>query len=196
MLPGNSRIYGNIIPSTTPIRPLYYPIHPDHFYATPAITGRVLQYASPPSGTCVLQCSTSKRGRDENTDPTVLATGVLSPGLYSPPKKKRKYVRDTRTVDDRLQVVFASIKEVKWNLSEFLYYTFQYREEDNSNIHRSQSHAAHVHPFLKGNSTHTPAEILHYWFTCPDGRGTEESDITLYLSVPYNTVKPVRAALY
>ena len=124
MLPGNRGICvgsGNVLPSTTPIQPLYYPILPDHFYTTPTITGRGLQYAPPLSDTHVLQCSTSKWRHDENTDPTVLATGVRSPGLCSPPKKKRKYVRDTHTVDDRLQVVFASIKEVKWNLSEFLY---------------------------------------------------------------------------
>ncbi|KAF8229446.1 hypothetical protein L208DRAFT_1209639, partial [Tricholoma matsutake] len=59
----------------------------------------------------------------------------------------------------RLQVVFAAIKEVNWNLSEFLHYAFQYREEDKTSIHRSKSHAAHIHPFLKGNSTYTPASV-------------------------------------
>jgi hypothetical protein len=198
MVPGSwgnyALVNGNIISSATPVRPTSYPVHTDYFYATPPATSqRVFQYTPPlASVTHALQPPTSKRRHDENTDPA-----ALSPlGVPDVSQKRRKYTRDTRTTDDRLQVVFAAIKEVNWNLSEFLHYAFQYREEDKTSIHRSKSHAAHIHPFLKGNSTYTPASILHDWFTCPDGRGTEESDISKSLSILYHDVKPVRAALY
>jgi hypothetical protein len=150
MVPGSWGSYalvnGNIILSAPPVRPTGYAVHTDYFYATPPATSqRVFQYTPP----LALQPPTSKCKHDENTDPATLSP-LAVPDVF---QKKRKYTRDTRTTDDRLQVVFAAIKEVNWNLSEFLHYAFQYREDNKTSIHRSKSHSAHIHPFLKETPT-------------------------------------------
>ena len=129
MVPGSwgnyALVNGNIISSATPVQPTCYPVYTDYFYATPPTTSQHdFQYTPPlASVTHTLQPPTSKHRHDKNTDPATLSPLAIQP---VPAQKKRKYTQDTHTTDDRLQVVFAAIKEVNWNLSEFLHYAFQH----------------------------------------------------------------------
>ncbi|RXW12685.1 hypothetical protein EST38_g13172 [Candolleomyces aberdarensis] len=106
------------------------------------------------------------------------------------------------TIDDKLAIVFEAIKvKANWTFSEFIHYASKPPKKDSGSDGRSQPHAQAVSKFLKGETTHTPADVLHAWDTHPYGnvwasREEDKNDPLMYsLSLPYTAIKPVRAAL-
>ncbi|KAH9931747.1 hypothetical protein B0H21DRAFT_813891 [Amylocystis lapponica] len=174
---------------------MYFPSPSPYFY-TPQSFSAPSQIAAPhptelPRATTA--SSSTARGRkrkagDENQDPA-----LQEEDAHLPKKRKNAPRRET---PEKLAHVFAALKDVRWNLSEFLYYAFQFK--DDGIQHRTTSHAAYIQHFLHGRSSYTPATIIDIWFRHPDGRVPADSDDIAYMystSVPFMDIKPVRPAL-
>ncbi|KAJ6455537.1 hypothetical protein DFH09DRAFT_1255746 [Mycena vulgaris] len=93
---------------------------------------------------------------------------------------------------------YLTIQDQGWTLGCFLYNIFRTRDIKGNEIHRSSTHSQMVSIFLAGRAKKTVANIITEWMAHPDGRIPAHSpnlDLMYSTTVPYNDIKPVRAAL-
>ncbi|KAJ7719580.1 hypothetical protein B0H16DRAFT_1795129, partial [Mycena metata] len=103
-----------------------------------------------------------------------------------------------RTTSQKIEAVLHAIKEQNWTFPSFLYHLFQTKDGKGKPISRSTVHAQTVSRFLSGRSENSVSDILAAWMASPDGRIPAHSpnrSLMYSTSIPYTTIKPVRAAL-
>ncbi|KIJ64811.1 hypothetical protein HYDPIDRAFT_111412 [Hydnomerulius pinastri MD-312] len=173
-------------PQTSSTRaPVSAPLRPPQ---TPVSLGFV---KSPPGAPKKLTPQKRRHPHDENALPTFSP----SPTRPSPAKKKRA---SPKSWAQKLDVVFDTLKTLKWSISDLLFYLFRLRDEQNANIHRSHRHAAAVQQFLRGRTRINPSFIVDVWLRSADGRladGADEHRLMYSTTVDYKSIKPVRPAL-
>ncbi|KAJ7735335.1 hypothetical protein B0H16DRAFT_1256415, partial [Mycena metata] len=94
--------------------------------------------------------------------------------------------------------VLHAIKEQNWSFASFLYHVFQTKDGKGKPLSRSTVHAQMVSRFLGGRAENSVSDILAAWMASPDGRVPAHSpnrNLMYSTSIPYTTIKPVRAAL-
>lgn len=86
-----------------------------------------------------------------------------------------------------------------WSLPDFLYHLFLFGKDNTGHkVNRSRRHAASVSRFLQGRSSYSPGQILHLWYTNPDGKMANDPHATSLMfstALSYHEIKPVRAML-
>jgi hypothetical protein len=115
-----------------------------------------------------------------------------------PAKRVKRTYRPRKSVPDKLVAIFTALQEVDWTLGDFLYFTFQTKDNDGKDLKRSTQHAMYATNFLQGRTSYTPSMILELWFHSPDGRAPVEMshDVPMYsLEHVYTSIKPARTAL-
>jgi hypothetical protein len=139
--------------------------------------------------------STRKRKlNDENSFTLLHQTQHSSPGI-----KRSRSSLGILPLSDRMDHVLDAIDEMDWTLPEFLYNIFLFgKDSAGHNVHRSRRHAACVSRFLQGRSSYSPGQILHLWYTNPDGNMANDPHATSLMystNISYHEIKPIRAML-
>ncbi|KAJ7231604.1 hypothetical protein C8J57DRAFT_1439834 [Mycena rebaudengoi] len=104
----------------------------------------------------------------------------------------------TPSKSEKLETILDTIKAQGWTLADFLFRVFRVKDSVGNPISRTQKHAQMASAFLSGRTTHTPADILTFWMTSPDGIVPDNSpqlNDMYSTKTPYSTIRPVRPAL-
>ncbi|KAJ7287599.1 hypothetical protein C8J57DRAFT_1048673 [Mycena rebaudengoi] len=138
---------------------------------------------------------------DENIPPTPssayykrakVSNAFDEPAPLNPPRQPR------RSESEKLETILDTIKAQGWTLADFLFRVFRVKDSVGNPISRTQKHAQMASAFLSGRTTHTPADILTFWMTSPDGIVPDNSpqlNDMYSTKTPYSTIRPVRPAL-
>ncbi|KAJ6573350.1 hypothetical protein B0H10DRAFT_2237105 [Mycena sp. CBHHK59/15] len=162
---------------------------------------------SPPKKRCL---ATSRA--DENTAPFAFTSSPRAPlDTPEPPNKRAKpnpppsktdnasgKRKPARTDAQKIESILDAIQEQRWSLGCFLYNIFRIKDAKGNPIHRSPAHSQMVSIFLAGRGKKTVANIITEWMAHADGRIPETSpnwDLMYLTTIPYNEIRPVRAAL-
>ncbi|KAK7020899.1 hypothetical protein R3P38DRAFT_2392851, partial [Favolaschia claudopus] len=78
--------------------------------------------------------------------------------------------RSPRTNTQKLELVLESIQEQGSTLGGFSYNVFRAKDDQGSEIHRTQTHSQMVSIFLAGRANETVADVISEWMIHPDGR--------------------------
>ncbi|KAJ6602569.1 hypothetical protein DFH09DRAFT_899640 [Mycena vulgaris] len=149
---------------------------------------------------------------DENIAPAGSTSSSPSPPDAAEPPNKRSRLnsplphpgttsgkrKSPRTDAQKIELILETIQDQGWTLGCFLYNIFRTRDIKGNEIHRSSTHSQMVSIFLAGRAKKTVANIITEWMAHPDGRIPAHSpnlDLMYSTTVPYNDIKPVRAAL-
>ncbi|KAJ6569999.1 hypothetical protein B0H10DRAFT_1648020, partial [Mycena sp. CBHHK59/15] len=106
--------------------------------------------------------------------------------------------KPARTDAQKIESILDAIQEQRWSLGCFLYNIFRIKDAKGNPIHRSPAHSQMVSIFLAGRGKKTVANIITEWMAHADGRIPETSpnwDLMYLTTIPYNEIRPVRAAL-
>ncbi|KAJ6616142.1 hypothetical protein B0H10DRAFT_1949352 [Mycena sp. CBHHK59/15] len=149
---------------------------------------------------------------DENTAPFAFTSSPCAPlDTPEPPNKRAKpnpppsktdnasgKRKPVRTDAQKIESILDAIQEQRWSLGCFLYNIFRIKDAKGNPIHRSPAHSQMVSIFLAGRGKKTVANIITEWMAHADGRIPETSpnwDLMYSTTIPYNEIRPVRAAL-
>ncbi|KAJ7079843.1 hypothetical protein C8R44DRAFT_909020 [Mycena epipterygia] len=166
---------------------------PTIFYSRPIEFGSVGTPATPFSYSPCKRKHSAVSLTDENTPPA----SSFASDTPAPPSKRQKRA-SPRTPSQKIEAVLLAIKGQNWSFSSFLYNVFRTKDDKGKPVHRSTVHAQMVSRFLAGRADNSVSDILAEWMATPDGRIPARSpnrDLMYSTSVPYTTIKPVRAAL-
>lgn len=75
------------------------------------------------------------------------------------PLAKKPYT-PCRDPKQKLGTIFHALAEVNWTLSEFLYQTFQIKNDDGAEIHHMDQHAKYAQHLLQGTGRYTAGMML------------------------------------
>ena len=59
-----------------------------------------------------------------------------------------------KSVPEKLACIFAALLDVDWSLGDFLYFTFQMKDKDETDLKHSSQHAMYARNFLQGRTNY------------------------------------------
>ncbi|KAJ3775593.1 hypothetical protein FB446DRAFT_388413 [Lentinula raphanica] len=115
-------------------------------------------------------------------------TQLTSPSPTSPPVKRKKenhtfivYSTDQPAARkkrkralsalEKLESILQHIQSLGWSFSDYMFYSSKWKD-----FSRGSTHSQAVEKFLGGRCQHHPGEIIHNWYSSPDGRLGENND--------------------
>ncbi|KAJ3819451.1 hypothetical protein F5880DRAFT_1677203 [Lentinula raphanica] len=86
--------------------------------------------------------------------------------VYSPDQPaSRKKRKRALTHLEKLESILEHIQSLGWSFSDYMFYSSEWKD-----FSRGTTHSQAVEKFLSGRCQHHPGEIIHNWYTSPDGR--------------------------
>ncbi|KAF9475611.1 hypothetical protein BDN70DRAFT_996280 [Pholiota conissans] len=165
-----------------------FPSYPASLSSTP-----ILSTLIPPS-------LSSRRRKGKENDENVLPSGG--------PVSKKPRIKRSLSNFEKLHKFYAFLKhELEWSYGELLFRTSEdfagydttstlAQSSSSTNLYATREQmAAVMQHFFNGNGSYTTSLILSNWLKHPYGRLQRSSPEMFSVTIPYTSIKPVRAAL-